>query len=70
MCMQMAMDASNALPSVKLSDLKQRKLYRPLIVSCHIIDCIHSTLHLLYISTLVCQFATLMLFAGTELCVL
>ncbi|KAG0599868.1 hypothetical protein M758_12G184100 [Ceratodon purpureus] len=28
---QAAMEASNALPSVKLSDLKQRKLYRPLI---------------------------------------
>jgi SP family facilitated glucose transporter-like MFS transporter 8 len=28
---QAAMEASNALPSVKLSDLKQRKLFRPLI---------------------------------------
>ena len=31
--MQAAMEASNALPSVKLVDLKQPKLFRPLVVS-------------------------------------
>lgn len=68
--MQAAMEASNALPSVKLSDLKQRKLYRPLIVSsrpgpCYYFIC--STHHLLYFPTSGCQFATLTHLVGTEL---
>lgn len=33
MFVQAAMEALNALPSVKLSDLKERKLSRPLVVS-------------------------------------
>lgn len=69
MRMQVAMEASSALPSVKLSDLKQRNLYRPLIVSTLPWSpfCIHSTHHTLYVPTSECQFATSMLVIGTEL---